>query len=184
MYGDHCFLICQNHCVCLHETFMLIQIVPPRGRSGNWNKSVPLTRLCETMIALRNGFHVLAVQVLLSFDSSNLLQEVYNCAVASMWIYSTLDRNFAKVSGETLNSYNLLKTLYLMDVGDRIGGFPVAFTEFQSCLFRKPKVVHHLAPDCLRQRLGLGLVTSLAAKKMLRCAFNCSHQGRLSDAIC
>lgn len=90
-----------------------------------------------------------------------------------MWIYSTLDRNFAKVSGETLNSYNLLKTVYLMDACDRIGGFPAAFTEFQSCLFRKPKV-HHLAPDRLRQRLGPALVTTLAAKKMLRCAFNCS----------
>jgi hypothetical protein len=84
-----------------------------------------------------------------------------------MWIYSTLDRNFAKVSGETLNSCNLLKTVYLMDVGDRIGGFLVASTEFQSCLFRKLNIVHHLAPDSLRQRLGLALVISLAAKKML-----------------
>lgn len=54
-----------------------------------------------------------------------------------------------------------------MDVGERTGGFLVASTEFQSCLFRKPNIVHHLAPDSLRQRLGLALVTSLAAKKVL-----------------
>lgn len=55
--------------------------------------------------------------------------------------------------------------MYLMNVGDRIGGFPVASTEFQSCLFRKPNVVRHLATDRLLQRLGLALLTSLAAKK-------------------
>lgn len=82
-------------------------------------------------------------------------------------------KTLEKVSGETLNSYNLLKTMHLMNVGDRIGGFPVASTEFQSCLFRKPNDSSFSYWQLVAEtRSSFSDIT--CSKKKLGCAFHCS----------